>query len=250
MPLVIIVIVLILAVGGFYYLYSTSKSPAAANSNTNRSVANASKTPVTVPANAPPGAALGINMLGDPTASVTVEEFADFQCPSCSVAHPVMKEVQAAFAGNKNVRFIFRHYPLPMHDKSYDAATVVEAAGMQGGTKFWAMMDQMMMNQQAWANNSNYREIWKEYAAKIGLDVDRWQTDAAGLGTKGRIDLDKARAQGIGVSSTPSVYINNRPVQFADVNVPTLRQLIDAEIQTATKPAATTAPAAATNTAK
>jgi protein-disulfide isomerase len=240
MPLVIIVVVLILAVGGFYFLYSTSKSPNTTGVNGKTPTPpNANRTPITAPANAPPGSA-PVYALGDPTASVTIEEFADFQCPSCAVAHPVMKDVQSAFAGNKNVRFIFRHYPLPIHDKSYDAATVVEAAGMQG--KFWPMMDQLMSNQQAWANNSNYRELWKEYAGKIGLDVDRWQTDAAGLATKGRIDRDIERARGIGVNSTPSVYINNRLIPFADLNAPTMRQLIEAELQNAPRASTNAAP--------
>lgn len=236
MPMIIIGLVLIAAVVGFYLLYSTSKSPEI-NRASNDRPANNSR-PTTVPADAPAGAALGINMIGVPTAKVTVEEFADFQCPSCAVAHPVMKEIQSSFAGNNNVRFVFRHYPLPMHDKSYDAASVVEAAGMQGGPKFWAMMDQLMMNQQAWANSSTYRELWKDYATKIGLDVAKWEADAAGVAAKGRVDLDIQRARGVGVSSTPSVYINGKLIPFSDVNVPTLKQLIGAEIESVAKAAA------------
>lgn len=237
-PLAIIVIVLVIVIAGFAWLYSTSK-PDTPGTNTNLTKASPTQAKATpgIPADAPPGAALGINMLGQPTAAVSIEEFADFQCPSCASAYPVMKEIEAAYAGNKNVRFIFRHYPLPMHDKSYDAATVVEAAGMQGGPKFWAMMDQIFTNQQTWANNPNYKEIWKSYAEKIGLNVDQWQSDSAGLGTRGRIDMDIQRARGIGVSSTPSVYINGRLIPFSDVNVPTMKQIIDAELENTSKAA-------------
>ena len=242
-PLVIIGVVLALTVGGFAWLYSTSKSPSANTANGNRS-ANASSTPrtqATVAANAPAGAS-PVYAIGQPTASVTIEEFADFQCPSCAVAHPVMKEIQGAYAGNKNVRFIFRHLPLSIHDKAMDAAAAVEAAGMQGQPKFWAMMDLLLTNQQAWANAPNYKEIWRSYAERIGLDVARWENDASGMGTRGRIELDMARARGVGVGSTPTIYINNKPVAFADVNVAALRQLIDAEIAAT---AATAAPAPA-----
>jgi protein-disulfide isomerase len=244
-PMVIIALVLILTIGGIAWLYSTSKSPAAANNgNTNRTTANASRTPA-APVNAPAGAS-PVYAIGQPSATVTVEEFADFQCPSCAVAHPTMKDVQAAFAGNKNVRFIFRHLPLSIHDKAYDAAAAVEAAGMQGVPKFWSMLDQMMTNQQAWASAPNYRELWKGYAEKIGLDVPKWENDASGMGTRGRIDLDMQRARGLGVSSTPTIYINNKPVAFADVNVPTMRQLIEAELENAAR---TAAPAANTSAA-
>ena len=232
-PLVIIVGVLALAIGGFAWLYSTSKSPTntVSNSANGRSnTANTSRPGSNIAANAPAGAAIGINALGLPTARVTVEEFADFQCPSCAVAHPVMKDVQGAFAGNNNVRFVFRHFPLTIHDKSYDAAVAVEAAGMQGGPKFWSMMDQMMSNQQAWANSQNFRDLWKQYAERIGLDVAKWEQDTASIAPKIRIDQDIQRARGIGVASTPSVYINGRLIPFSDVNVPTMRQLIEAEV--------------------
>lgn len=236
-PVVIIGLVLVLTVGGIAYLYSTSKSPAPVNGNTRASNSNSPRTP-NAPTNAPAGAAIGINSIGSPTATVTIEEFADFQCPTCATVHPAMKDVQAAFAGNKNVRFVFRHLPLSIHDKAFDAASVVEAAGIQGQPKFWAMVDQLMTNQQAWANNPNYKELWRGYAERIGLDVAKWQDDAAGLAAKGRIDLDIARARALGVTSTPSVYINNKPVPFSDVNVGTMRTLIDAEIAETAKSAA------------
>ena len=241
-PALIILVVLALAVGGFAFLYSTSKSPNAntsANASNGRTnAANTSRPGSTIEANAPPGAAVGINSIGSPTAKVTIEEFADFQCPSCAVAHPVLKDVQAAFAGNPNVRFVFRHFPLGIHDKAYDAAVAVESAGMQGQPKFWAMMDQMLTNQQAWANNPNYREIWRGYAEKIGLDIEKWQSDMAGMASKGRVDLDMQRARGVGVPSTPSVYINGRLIPFSDVNVPAMRQLIETEIENVTKASA------------
>lgn len=244
--MVIIGVVLAVAIGGFYMLYSTSKSPVAntaANGNrASNTAANTPRTQPTVPANAPAGAA-PVYAIGQPTASVTVEEFADFQCPSCAATHPVMKEIQGAYAGNKNVRFIFRHLPLSIHDKSQDAAAAVEAAGMQGQPKFWAMMDQMLTNQQSWANAPNFKEIWRGYAEKIGLDIPRWENDASGMATRGRIDLDMARARAVGVASTPTVYINNKMIPFADVNVATMRQLIDAEIAST----AATAPASSAN---
>lgn len=240
-PAVIILLVLALTVGGMAYLYSTSQSPAASNSASNSSrPANASSTPRSqnVPANAPQGAA-PVYAKGDPTAVVTVEEFADFQCPTCASVHPAMKEVQAAFAGNKNVRFIFRHLPLTqIHDKAMDAAAAVEAAGMQGQPKFWSMLDLMLTNQQEWANSPNYREIWKGYAERIGLDVPRFENDASGMAVRGRIDLDMARARAIGVSSTPTVYINGSPISLAEINVASMRPMIETAIAAATRPAA------------
>lgn len=223
-PLVIIVLVLVGVVVGAWYLYNSARS----NSNVNKQIANATRTPQ-VPVNAPPGASPP-NMLGSPTASVVVEEFADFQCSSCATAHPIMKEVQSIY-GSK-IKFVFRNYPLQMHDKAYDAAVAAEAAGMQG--KFWAMQDQLFNNQQTWASPSaNAKQLWMEYAQKIGLDVDRWQNDIAGLAAKSRVDQDLARGRGLNVNSTPTIMVNNQPVPFSEVNVAGMRKIIDTELQKA-----------------
>jgi protein-disulfide isomerase len=225
-PLIIIVLVLVGVVGGAWYLYRQSKEAATSNANVNK--ATPSRTPASnVPA---PAGATPPNMLGSPTASVTVEEFADFQCPTCGSTHPIMKEIQSAY-GSK-IRFIFREFPLTMHDKAYDAAVAAEAAGMQG--KFWQMQDQLFTNQQAWSSPSaDHKQMWTGYAEKIGLDVQQWQNDISGISAKSRVDQDMQRAKALNVSSTPSVYINGELVPFPEMNVAGLRRLIDAELQKA-----------------
>jgi protein-disulfide isomerase len=233
MPLGIIVGVLVAAVVGMGLLYSCSGKPAN-NGTPNRNTAK--NTPVTIPTNAPEGATPP-NMLGSPTATVTVEEFADFQCPSCGDKFPVLKQIQSIYGSR--IKFIFRNFPLTMHDKAYDAAVAAEAAGLQG--KFWDMQNQLYTNQKSWSVDPNYKQVWADYAQKIGLDVEKWKTDMAGLQTKSRVDADMARAKALQVSSTPTVYINGKAVQYAEMTVDTLRTLIDSELNAnqASKPAAT-----------
>ncbi len=232
LPLSIIALVFVLVVIGGFWFYNTSRS--ASRPAANRATATSTPaSPQQTAANAPLGAPVGVNMLGSPSAAVTVEEFADYQCGACASVHPTMKEIQSAYAGNRNFRFIFRHYPLsiPAHDKSYDAAVATEAAGLQG--KFWQMQDQLFRNQQAWTSNPNYREIWAGYAENIGMDVEKFKTDLAGLQTKQRVDADLARGRALSVTSTPTVLINGRQIPFSEVNTTSLRRIIDAEIQQA-----------------
>ena len=180
-------------------------------------------------------------MLGSPTASVTLEEFADFQCGACASVHPVVKEIQSTYGSR--IRVVFRNYPLPMHDKGYDAAVVAEAAGLQG--KFWAMQDQLFSNQQNWATAPNYKELWAGYAEKIGLDIQKFQSDVAGIAAKSRVDQDIVRAKAMGVSSTPTVYLNGQSIPYTDVNVQALRRIIDAELQRTAGQQQSAAPGAA-----
>jgi protein-disulfide isomerase len=182
----------------------------------------------TIQANAPAGATPP-NMLGSPTASVTLEEFADFQCPSCGDKHPVMKQIQSMYGSR--IKFIFRSFPLPMHDKAYEAAVAAEAAGIQG--KFWDMHNQLYTNQKAWSADPNYKQAFADYAQKIGLDVDKFKDDMAGLQTKNRVDEDLKRGRAVNINQTPTLFINGKAVPYPEMTVDGLRALIDAEMQAA-----------------
>ena len=247
LPLAIIGLVLVAALVGGWWFYSNSKaSPVKSNTNSpikkqpideeaRRQAYNevAIKSPGAQPA----------NMLGSPTATVTIEEFADFQCPTCASVHSKMKEINALYSGR--IKFIFRNFPLTqVHKNAYDAAVAAEAAGMQG--KFWAMQDQLFSNQKAWSDSPEARKIFEEYAQKIGLDVARFQNDMLGLPAKTRVDADLQRARALNVSGTPTVYINGREVPFEQTGVEMMRQVIDAELQKASNQSQPLQPASQT----
>ncbi|MBP9665388.1 MAG: thioredoxin domain-containing protein [Pyrinomonadaceae bacterium] len=239
-PMLIIGLVLIVGAVAGWYLLTKPKSPTPAN-NSNTAAANSnSSSPKaqTIPANAPPGANPP-NQAGSPNALVTVEEFADFQCGSCASVHPVMNEIKAYY-GSK-IRFVFRNFPLPMHDKAYDAAVAAEAAGNQG--KFWDMQNLLFSNQKAWASSASYKTMWKEYAQKIGLDVPKWENDMISTMTKSRVDADIARGKGVNINATPTLYINGVPFQFAEMQASALKAAIDAELAKVTQGGNSNAPA-------
>src|ERR1044072_3215222 len=103
-PLAIIVIVLIAAVVGGMILLRSSRQ--AGNSN-----APTPDPALDVKGAEPP------HLRGNVNASVTLEEFGDFQCPSCGTYYPELKKMEAEF-GDK-LRVIFREYPLiPIDRKS------------------------------------------------------------------------------------------------------------------------------------
>jgi protein-disulfide isomerase len=226
-PIIIIGLVLIIALGGGALLYRSSTKPPIVRTNTNTTTANKSATPDTRAQTAPAGA-MPPNMLGSPTATVTVEEFADFQCPQCASKYPLAKEIISLY-GNR-IKFIYRNYPLsiPAHDKAYTAAVAAEAAGQQN--KFWDMQNQLFTNQSSWSSASDFNSILEQYAQKIGLDVEKFKNDMAGLQTKQRVDADLARGRGLGVNSTPSFFVNGKAIPFEQTEITTMRQIIDAEL--------------------
>ncbi|MDQ6785762.1 MAG: DsbA family protein [Acidobacteriota bacterium] len=228
LPLIIIGAVLLAAIVGGWYFYQNSKPASNKNTATNVSKKDDSNALKTYQ-NAPPGAQPP-NMLGSPNAQVTVEEFADFQCPTCAQVHGKMSEINAVY-GNR-IKFIFRSFPLQMHKYGYDAAVAAEAAGMQDKNKYWDMQTQLFTNQTAWANSDNARKMFEDYAQKIGLDVEKFQNDMLGLMTKNRVNADMERGRALNVNGTPTIYVNGKQYIFQQqFEVSELRQMIDAELQ-------------------
>ena len=86
---------------------------------------------------------------GPATAPISLVEFSDFECPFCAVTAPVVRQLLLAYP--TQVRFAFKHYPLPMHKESPLAHEAALAAGDQG--KFWEMHDLLFATQAKWGVN-------------------------------------------------------------------------------------------------
>jgi protein-disulfide isomerase len=134
-----------------------------------------------------------------------------------------------------------------MHKNAYEAASAAEAAGLQG--KFWAMQDQLFTNQKTWSNSAEARKLFEEYANKIGLDMAKFQTDIVSVPVKTRIDADMNRGTALNITGTPSVFINGRQLAIEEMEVNTMRQIIDAEMQKATAQAQPNQPTSQTSAA-
>jgi protein-disulfide isomerase len=137
---------------------------------------------------------------GPVDARVTLVEYGDFECPDCGRAYPVLKAVQKALG--PNLRFVFRHFPLPAsHPHAGAAAEAAEAAGAQG--RFWEMHDRLYQHQSALEEDDLQR-----HARKVGLDLDRFEREM-GLHThEGRVREDLASGAASQVQGTPTLFIN------------------------------------------
>lgn len=145
-----------------------------------------------------------VHTKGNPTASVKIVEFGDVQCPACKAAQPIADKVI-----EKNidkVYFVFRHFPLSVHQNSKLAAQAVEAAGAQG--KFFEMLDVMYQKQNDWAEKSNPRDLYRQYAKDLGVDMDKFNKDMESL--KSNIENDYALGNKAGVDSTPTFFVNGK----------------------------------------
>ena len=170
---------------------------------------------------------------GNPNAPVTLEEFGDFQCPPCGMLHPILKDMEAQF-GPANVRVIFREFPLvPAHAHALAAARSAEAAALQG--KFWEMHDMIYEHQKDWHEVFDVRPIFEGYAKQIGLDVEQFRRDITSEVVDRRIFLDGKRAHALGVTGTPTVFINGREIPFESLAADKLKVIINNELAAQSK---------------
>jgi Na+/H+ antiporter NhaA len=137
---------------------------------------------------------------GPESASVTVVEYGDFQCPYCGRAEVAVREVRS----DADVRFVWRHLPLTdVHPQAQIAAEAAEAAAAQGA--FWPMHDLLLTRQDQLRAADLLR-----YADELGLDRERFHADLKRHVHAARIAQDVESADLSGVSGTPTFFINGQ----------------------------------------
>jgi protein-disulfide isomerase len=140
---------------------------------------------------------------GPPNAPIEIVEFSDFQCPFCLAAHPTVTRVLATY-GNR-IHFVYRNYPLPNHPNARPAAEAAACANAQG--KFWPYHDKLFDNQSRLTDAD-----LKQHAASVGLDRAAFNACFDARTFRNDIDDDIAAGAAVGVSGTPSFFINGRQV--------------------------------------
>jgi len=211
LPFALILIVLAAAVASaYFFLRSRTHSN---NGN------NATPDPATQVQGADPP-----HVRGNPNAPVTLEEFGDFQCPSCGSYYPELKKIETEYGDRLKV--IFRELPLvPMHEHALLAAQAAEAAGLQG--KFWEMHDKLYENQANWVSTKDMVPVFVDYAKQIGCNPDQFMKDLNGERTATRIFQDGKRAHAFGLKGTPSFFVNGREAKDDQWKPEGLRQMIN-----------------------
>lgn len=138
---------------------------------------------------------------GPSEAPITLVEYADFECPYCGQAEPIIRELLADYG---DIRYVWRHLPLrDVHPHAQLAAEAAEAAARQGA--FWAMHDLLLDHQGALLTGDLV-----DYAEQLGLDVARFTTDLQRHAGAARVAQDVDSADLSGVAGTPTFFLNGR----------------------------------------
>ena len=140
---------------------------------------------------------------GPASAPITIIEYSDYQCPFCARVNPTLDQVRKVY-GDK-VRIVFKDFPLPNHPEAPKASEAAHCAGEQG--KYWELHDRMFANQQALQV-----PMLKQYATALGLDMEAFNQCLDSGKHSSRVAENIKSGEALGVASTPTLYINGRPV--------------------------------------
>lgn len=180
-------------------------------------------------------------VLGNASAPVTIEEFADFECPQCGRYATITEpDVQKRIIEPGLALYKYYDFPLPMHKNTQAASNAAACADEQG--KFWPMHDALFAGQDAWGLGPNEAEvtynpkpIFLGYAKTIGLNTDQWEKCFDAHKYQSRINANAAEALKRNVNATPTFFVNGKMVTGA-TSYDNLKKLVD-EAAAALKPA-------------
>lgn len=164
---------------------------------------------------------------GPENAVVTLEEFADLECPPCANLHSELEKIKAEYG--ERVRFVFRHFPLDSHRHAAEAARAAEAAGMQG--KFWEMQDILFKRQEQWSEAENAEPLFVNYARALALDTDKFRRDTNSEQANNRVAADRKRGESVDIEATPSLFINGTEVSPEAMSPEGIRTAINAALK-------------------
>jgi len=166
---------------------------------------------------------------GPANAPVLLVEFSDLQCPHCKEANPTLEKL---LNENSNVRFVFQSFPLPSHNWAEKAAKYADcvarssSSGSGSTDAFWKFIDSVYAGQSD-ITAENADQKLTDLATQSGVKGPDIAACAATPEAQSRVQASIDLGQSLDVNSTPTVFINGRPVGVGPNNYDVLKKLVD-----------------------
>jgi protein-disulfide isomerase len=156
---------------------------------------------------------------GPEKASVTLVEFADYECPYCQKVAADVKRLAHDYADK--VAFTFKDFPLPMHARAEKAAEAARCAAEQN--KFWEFHDELFRSKELDVDQL------KAQARALKLDSAQFDKCLDSGEEVAAVDRDRKEGTRLGINGTPSFFINGHFMSGA-LDYAGLRQIIEQQL--------------------
>jgi protein-disulfide isomerase len=184
---------------------------------------------------------------GDPNAKVKLMVFSDYMCPGCGVfATSIEPQIRSTFGDR--VTEVYHDFPLiSIHKYAFLAARAGRCAEDQA--KFWELHDVLFANQRTWSFTASAPlKEFSKYATDAGLDQKAFDECLRSSKHTDLVTANMELGDRVGVSSTPTVYINGR-MSVNAMNWDIIRSEIEQALGSAGTTPAPAAPAPAPDSA-
>ena len=161
--------------------------------------------------------------MGPLNAKVTIVEFFDPACGTCSAFYPLVKKLMKAHPDKVNL--VLRY--LPLHPGSDVIVSIFEAARLQG--QFWQTLELAYKTRDLWIEHHTAipEKFWVQLEGR-GLDMKKLYEDIQSAEIAKRIKQDLSDAKQLKVSKTPGFFVNGKAL--VNFGYKQLKQLVESEV--------------------
>jgi len=148
--------------------------------------------------------------LGLGTAPVVIQEYGDFQCPSCGAFfRSIEPQIRAEYIDTGKVRLEWHDFAW-IGNESRDAANAARCAGDQG--KFWEYHDLLYQNQRGENSGGFSKDRLTGFGETLGLDGATFNACVEGGFHAGAVQADFADVRSRGFNGTPTFLIGTQRI--------------------------------------
>ena len=178
---------------------------------------------------------------GPKSAKVLVVNFDDFECPFCSRMHQTLFPEIFKEYGDR-VTFVYKDYPLTeIHPWAIHAAVDANCLAAQNGDAYWDFADYIHANKREVDTEKTPGARFEAIDKMAMLQGQKHNVDVVTLQSCIKAQKEDAvrasmkEADGLGVSATPTLFINGQKVDGA-VPIAEVRAALDAALRDAGQP--------------
>jgi protein-disulfide isomerase len=171
---------------------------------------------------------------GPKDATLTIVEFGDLQCPACKQAQPNINKLMDE---EPKARLVFQNFPLEsVHKWAMTGAKYVDCLGRSSNDTVWKFVG-LAYDHQAEITEENVSQMLNGYVKEAGGDPTAVGACVAKPETETRVRQSIALGEKLGVTGTPTFYIDGRRLGGFGSNVPydVVKQMTDFYISNAGK---------------
>jgi len=163
----------------------------------------------TRPVTTPPSPINSGRVLGQANAPVTIDEYADFQCPICRRAELLIRQIAPQYIDTGQVKIVYHNFAF-IGAESVQAAQAAECANDQG--KFWDYANYLFDHQTGENVGAFSTANLKQFAQDLHLDTATFNAclDSGKYASLVQQELQEGRA--LGVNATPTFFINGQRI--------------------------------------